>query len=105
MKTYFFLLSLILLISFESLNKKSLAQSTGVNKVMTYSDHYYFHVGRIMAYCRAHAYGVNINPVFTKVIKRELKSVISVAKEVGISSKELREVKRSIRDGFPDCPI
>ena len=105
MKTYFFLLSLILLISFESFYKKSFAQSAGVNKVMTYSDHYYFHVGRMMAYCRAHAFGVNLNPVFTKVIKGELKSVISVAKEVGISSKELREVKRSFRGSFPDCPI
>ena len=109
MKTYFFLLSFILLISFESFYKKSFAKSTGVNKVMTHSDHYYFHGGYIMGYCRAHTFAVALNPakpVFAKLAQKELKSFLAKAKKNhGLSSKEVRDLKRTVRDGFPDCPI
>ena len=100
------ILLIILIFSLESLQKKSYAQSTGVNKVMTHSDHYYFHGGYIMGYCRAHAFAVNINPVFDKIAQKELKSFLAKAKKNhGLSSKEVRDLKRTVRDGFPDCPI
>ena len=106
MKSYFFLIPLILLISFENLNKKSYAQSTGINKVMTHSDHYYFTGGFMMGFCRAHAYGVNLNQVFDDITKKDIKNLLSKAKENhGLSSKEIRDLKRSVRRGFPDCPI
>ena len=105
MKINFFLLLLILTISFDSLNNRSFAKKTGVNQVMTDSDHYYFNVGRMMAHCRAHAYGAALNPIFNKVTKKELKGIISILKDQGITSNQLRDIRVMLRKNFPDCPI
>tara|TARA_B100001287_G_C22381631_1_gene389069 strand:- start:126 stop:443 length:318 start_codon:yes stop_codon:yes gene_type:complete len=105
MKAYFLTLPLLFLISFETLNNRIHAENIGINKEMTHSDKYYFNVGRLMAYCKAHVYSSFVDPALTKVIKKELNSVISNMRYEGISNRELKSIKKMLKENFEGCSI